>query len=52
MGQFVYLMFSLLSPKRAKLSKNENITERQKIPILTELTQILCDLLSLWSKYF
>ena len=51
MGQFVYLMVSLLSPKRAQLSKNENIAERQKKPSLTELTEILCDLLSLFSKY-
>ena len=35
-----------------KSIKNENIAERQKKPNLTELTQILCDLLSLLSKHF
>ena len=50
-GQFVYLMFSFLSPKRAQLSKNENITERQKKPNLSQLTQILCDPPSLLSKF-
>ena len=30
MGQFVYLMFSFLSPKRALLSKNWNIADRHK----------------------
>ena len=52
MGQFVYLMFSFSSPKRAQLSNNENIAKRQKKPNLSELTQILSDLLSLLSEYF
>ena len=44
MRQFVYLMFSFLSPKRAKLSKNENITERQKKKAnLSEQTQTIYD---------
>ena len=30
MGQFGYIMFSFLSTKRALLSNNENIVERQK----------------------
>ena len=51
MGQFVYLMFSFLSPKRAYISKkNLNIVERQKKKAyLSGLTRILCDLLYLLS---
>ena len=49
MGQFGYIMFSFLSTKIALLSNNENIAERQKKPNLTELAQILCDLLRLLS---
>ena len=41
MGQFEYLMLPFLLPKRAYLSKNEDIAERQKKPNLSELTQIL-----------
>ena len=49
MGQFGYIMFSFLSTKRALLSNNENIAERQKKANLTELAHILCDLLRLMS---
>ena len=49
MGQFGHIMFSFLSTKRALLSNNGNIAERQKKPNLTELAQILCDLLRLLS---
>ena len=34
MGQFEYLMFSFLSPKKAYISKHVNIAERQKKPII------------------
>ena len=49
MGQFENIMFSFLSTKRALLSNNENIVERQKKANLTGLAQILCDLLRLMS---
>ena len=53
MEEFVYIMFSLLSPKKSinfKKRKYRTKTERQ--PNLSQLTEILCDLLSLLSKYF
>ena len=52
MGQFMYLMFSFLSPKEHNFQKTKISQKDRKKPNLSELTQILRDLLSLLSKYF
>ena len=49
-GQFVYLMYSFLSPKSITFKKRKYRRTTEKKPNLTELTQISCDLLSLMSK--
>ena len=48
----MYLMFSFLSSKRAQVSKTKISKKGRKKPNLSELTQILCGLLSLLPKYF
>ena len=53
MGQFVHLMFSFfLTKKSITFRKQKYHRKTGKKPNLSELTQILCDLLSLLFKYF
>ena len=44
--------FHFCYQKEHNFKKKKNENERQKKTNLSELTQILCDLLSLLSKYF